>query len=469
MADRPPRPLTVRTEPVYVRRRRIAGLLAIVLLFGRVFSARIAWDTWRGQSRFNDSSTVTPTPTAGAGSGSPSATPSAAPSSTTSAGAAPKATGTIAPAAAKGPGSAAGIATPAGVRAPTPSPARSQGAPGSSGETVPVRILSLSGNLASKSVDASSRGLVFAQNMMYQHSMAAFGPDGALLKTIPDSVDLSTFGITGHPGVSKGAPVEMAFSPDGAFAWVSNYHMYGQGFSAEPSDTCTSGEGFTHSYVYKVDTATYRIVKVIEVGVVPKYVAMTPDGKHVVVTNWCSMDITVIDTATDAVVATVPSGGRYPRGIAISKDSGTAYIALMGSGKVIALDLASAKVRDFARPGSRTRHLTISPDGSKLYATNSGDNNVVEMDARTGAILRTVKVGAEPRSMTVSTDGGALYVVNYNGSSMSKIRTSDFTVVATVPTDGNPIGITYEPTKKAVWVACYSGTILVFDDSRKAR
>ncbi len=451
MADRPPRVLKISDEPVYVRRRRVAGLLAIVLLFGLVVTARAAWDTWRGQSRWNDSAEV------GAASGATSTT---SPAGSTTASSTASAT--------PSPVVAQGIVTPAGVRAPTPSPAKAQGAPGTSGETIPVRILSLSGNLASKSVDASSRGLVFAQNMMYQHSISVFGPDGALLTTIPDAVDLTTFGITGHPGRSKGAPVEMAFSPDGSFAWVSNYHMYGQGFSAEPSDTCTSGDGYTHSYVYKIDTATSQIVKVVEVGVVPKYVAMTPDGKHVVVTNWCSMDISVIDTATNAVVATVPSGGRYPRGIAISKDSGTAYVALMGSGKVIALDLATGKVRDFAQPGSRTRHLTMSPDGSKLYATNSGDNDVVEMDAKTGAILRSVTVGAEPRSMTVSADGGALYVVNYNASSMSKVRTSDFTVVATVPTDGNPIGITYEPTKKAVWVACYGGTILVFDDSRKA-
>ncbi|HQV90044.1 MAG TPA: YncE family protein, partial [Phycicoccus sp.] len=256
--------------------------------------------------------------------------------------------------------------------------------------------------------------------------------------------------------------------PDGRTAWVSNYHMYGEGFSAEPKDTCSSGDGATNSFLYKVDTSSLEIVKVVEVGVVPKYVAVTPDGKRVLVTNWCSMDINVIDTATDTVVATVPSGGRYPRGIAIAKDSRTAYVALMGSSKVIALDLTTMTVRDFATPGSRTRHLTMSPDGTKVYATNSGDNNVVELDAATGAILRKVTVGAEPRSMTVSADGGALYVVNYDAATMSKIRISDFTVVATLPTDGNPIGITYEPTKKAVWVACYGGTILVFDDSRKA-
>ena len=52
---------------------------------------------------------------------------------------------------------------------------------------------------------------------------------GGSLATIPDSVDLATFGIDGHPGTSQGAPVEAAFTKDGRFAYVSNYSMYGVG------------------------------------------------------------------------------------------------------------------------------------------------------------------------------------------------------------------------------------------------
>ena len=31
---------------------------------------------------------------------------------------------------------------------------------------------------------------------------------------------------------------------------------------------------------------------------VPKYVAVTPDNRYVLVTNWCSFDLSVIDRAT---------------------------------------------------------------------------------------------------------------------------------------------------------------------------
>ena len=144
-----------------------------------------------------------------------------------------------------------------------------------------VRILRLTGDLTPKSVVASKQGLVFAQNMMYTHTVAAFRADGAWLNDHrrlgrPREVRRSR----ATPGTSKGSPVEMAFTPDGRYAWVSNYSMYGKGYGPEGLDTCTKGDGTSPSTVYRVDTRTFAIDKVVAVGSVPKYVAVTPDGKH---------------------------------------------------------------------------------------------------------------------------------------------------------------------------------------------
>lgn len=428
----------INREPLYVRRRRVALGALLVLVAGTAF----------GCSRLGGSADPARPPAAGSSTGAP-ASPSATPSAT----AAP---------------SPDGIRTPPGVVAPTPSPNAPQGPKGKTADTKPVRVLRLGGDgsLASKSVVASVRGQVFAQNMMYHHTVSVFGPDGALLKTINDGVDLSKYGVGGHPGISKGAPVEMAFSPDGRTAWVSNYAMYGKGFLPEGSDTCNGPAGQSNSYLYEIDADTYEITRVAEVGAVPKYVAATHDGSKVLVSNWCSWTVSVVDTKTARTVATIPTGGRYPRGIAITPDDRTAFVALMGSGRIVAIDLETRKVRNFAVTGSRTRHLVLSPDGKTLYAADSGDNDVTEVDVATGKVGRSARVGAEPRSMAISPDGQALYVVDYNASSMTKVRTSTMRATFTVPTDANPIGITYEPTLKRVWVACYGGTILVFDDTR---
>ena len=354
------------------------------------------------------------------------------------------------------------------VPAPKPSPASPQGPVGSaSAETALVRTMRLTGDLAPKSVVASPAGVVVAQNMMYRHTVSAFGADGALLATVKDSVDLAKFGIKGHPGTTKGAPVEAAFTADGKHAWISNYSMYGAGYGPEGLDSCTAGDGTSPSTVYRVDTTTFAIDRVVEVGAVPKYVAVTPDDKTVLVTNWCTWDLSVIDIAKNKEVARIPLGGTYPRGIVVSPDSRTAYVALMGSDRIVTVDLASKSVKRLASPGDGPRHIVMSPDAKYLYVTHNGSGTVVKIDRATGRLLATTRVGDQPRSLTISTDGTAIYSVNYESSTVSKLRTKDLKVVGQVATDYHPIGITYEPTRKAVWVACYGGSILVFDDSKR--
>jgi len=335
-------------------------------------------------------------------------------------------------------------------------------------QTAFVRRERITGNLSPKSVVASPTGLVTAQNMMYTHTISVFTPDGKLKDTVDDSVDLSLFGIDGHPGTSRGAPVEAAFTHDGRHVYVSNYSMYGKNFGPEGLDTCNPASAPDKSFLYRIDTTTLKIDQVIPVGAVPKYVAVTPDDSTVLVTNWCSWTMSVVDVKTATLVATIPIGGAYPRGIAISPDSKTAFVAVMGSQRIAKVDLASKKVSTFAHTGDGPRHIVISPDGRYLYVTNNSSGTVSKVDANNGQVLKTVSTGRQPRSMAISGDGLAVYVVNYESSTVSKLRTSDLRQIAKTATDYHPIGIAYEPTTGSVWVACYGGSIMVFDDNKRS-
>lgn len=335
-----------------------------------------------------------------------------------------------------------------------------------SAETGMERVRRITGQMSPKSVVASTNGQVFAQNMMYTHTVSVFDAAGDLRKTIPDSVTLADYGIQGHPGVSRGAPVEMAFTPDNKHAWVSNYSMYGANFGPEGKDSCQKGDGTDESFVYKINTESYAIEQVVPVGAVPKYVAVTPNGKLVLVTNWCTWDLSIIDAASNREVARVPLPGTYPRGIVVTRDSRTAYVALMGSDKIVSVDLHSHRVSPFSQPGDSPRHIVMSPDEKYIYVTNNRSGDVVKVSRATGQIVKSAITGKAPRSMAISPDGTAIYVVNYESSTVSKVRTKDMKVLETDPTDGFPIGITYEPTRKAVWVACYGGSILVYDDTK---
>jgi YVTN family beta-propeller protein len=324
-------------------------------------------------------------------------------------------------------------------------------------------VQSIGGTISPKSVVASGAGLVFAQNMMYQHTMTVYSSAGGLVTTIPDSVDLAAFGVAGHPGMSRGAPVEAAFSPDGRDVYVSNYSMYGVGFGPEGTDTCSPASGYNDSYLYRVDVKRLVVDQVIKVGPVPKYVAITPDGRYVLVSNWCGYNLSVIDRRTAREVVRIPLG-PYPRGIAITPDSRTAYVAVMGTSNIAAIDLRTFAVSWMYGVGSGPRHVVLSPDGRYLYATLNGAGSIAKIDLTTRTVVGRVSTGINPRSMAISSDGTALYVVNYGSDTVSKLRASDLTLLQTIGTLHHPIGITYDRATDSVWVACYVGRILVFSD-----
>jgi YVTN family beta-propeller protein len=320
----------------------------------------------------------------------------------------------------------------------------------------------ITGQISPKSVAASGSGLVTAQNMMYTHTITVYDARTMKLKaTIPDSVNLAKFGVKGHPGISRGAPVEAAFSPGGLYAYVTNYAMYGTGFGPEGKDTCTPASGTDHSFTYRVNLESMKIDNVYQVGAVPKVVAVTPDGGRVLVTNWCSWDMNVINAATGKTVRTLPVGA-YPRGIAVSKDGRFALVAVMGSSHLLRVDLRNYRTRQI-QVGSGPRAVVLSDDGNSAFVTLNAEGRVAKVNLRTGAVARA-STGNAPRSLARSTDGTALYVVNYDSGTVSKLNTRNMRVLQTIKACVHPIGITYEPVTRRVWVACYTGEILVFDD-----
>jgi DNA-binding beta-propeller fold protein YncE len=150
------------------------------------------------------------------------------------------------------------------------------------------------GNISPKSVVASGDGHIIAQNMMYRHSITVYDRSYRLVKSISDRVDLKALGGPAAGGPVRGAPVEAAFSPDARYAYVSNYSMYGPGYAREGSDSCSPGSPIDRSFVYRLNMRRLGIDRVGRVGQVPKYVAATPNGRLVLVSNWCSYDLSVL-------------------------------------------------------------------------------------------------------------------------------------------------------------------------------
>jgi len=98
-------------------------------------------------------------------------------------------------------------------------------------------------------------------------------------------------------------------------------------------------------------------------------------------TLWVSNEragtLTVIDTATDRMVATVAVGGR-PRGIQASPDGRTVYVAVSRPANarpgapegIVAVDAASRRVRARFAAGTDPEQFAVGRDGAHLYASN---------------------------------------------------------------------------------------------------
>ena len=199
---------------------------------------------------------------------------------------------------------AEGDVAPSSTRAPATT-TTTQPVPDSDGTL--TLLETVTGDIAPKSVVASGRGLVFAQNMMYKHSVTVYDKSGRLVNTIPDSVDLAAFGVPDHPGISRARRSRSRSARTAPRPTC-------------PTTRCTAPASAPRAATIAALGRLRRQLRLpggrrhigdrrcLEVGSVPKYVATTPDGRYVVVTNWCTFDASIIDTATQTEVRRIPLG-----------------------------------------------------------------------------------------------------------------------------------------------------------------
>ena len=175
--------------------------------------------------------------------------------------------------------------------------------------------------------------------------------------------------------------------------------MYGEGFGPEGDDDCCRSRRLRRQLRVphqRRDAGDRR--RRSRSGTVPKYVAVTPDGKYVLMTNWCSYDLSVDPTPRPARRSSGIPMGPYPRGIVVSPDSTTAYVAVMGTHDIAKVDLTNFDVELDPRRRPRTappRHLTRR-DVAVRDAERRRAGGEDRPGQRRGAVTRS-RPGEQPR------------------------------------------------------------------------
>jgi YVTN family beta-propeller protein len=111
------------------------------------------------------------------------------------------------------------------------------------------------------------------------------------------------------------------------------------------------------------------------------------------ITNVSSNSVSVIDTASNAVVATVPVTGN-PRGIAVNPAGTRAYTTNLTANTVAVINTATNTVVATVPVGTNPCSVALKPDGTRAYVANYGANNVSVIDTASNTVIATVAVGS---------------------------------------------------------------------------
>jgi|SRR5215472_1180856 len=103
-------------------------------------------------------------------------------------------------------------------------------------------------------------------------------------------------------------------------------------------------------------------------------------AQNAYITNFGSDTVSVVNTATDSVTATIniphpPSGRAAPFGVAVSPDGSKTYVTNQFANTVSAINNATGTVATIA-VGNGPSGVAITPDGSEVYVTNQTGNTV---------------------------------------------------------------------------------------------
>lgn len=230
---------------------------------------------------------------------------------------------------------------------------------------------------------------------------------------------------------------------------------------------------FEANAVSVIDTTSNSVIATIPVGSGPFGVASTPDGRFVYVTNSGANSVSVIDTSSNAVVATVAVGGS-PLGVAVTPDGRFAYALMAGDGSVYAISTATNTVSVAAPIGMSTPvSIAFAPDGRKAYITAASANTVSVLDPATNSVTASVPVGAFPFDAAVTPDGRFAYVANLASpatEAVSVIDAAGNAVVANVALDDGSQGVAIHPDGRFVYVAhSVTNSVSVVDTATNAR
>ena len=235
-----------------------------------------------------------------------------------------------------------------------------------------------------------------------------------------------------------------------------------------------------------VDPHTLKPVARLATGRGPHEVAVSPDGRLAYVSNYGMYNvfregqrvnepghtITVLDLEKRAVRDTFDLGEyTKPHGIVVSRDGRRVWVTCEGSQAVIELDATTGAVLAAWKTGQEVSHMIVpSGDERKLFVSNIRSNSATVIERASGKVV-TLATAPGAEGIDLTPDGREVWVTNRADSSISVIDVARDSVVAKLESGGRfPIRVKFTPDGREAWVSCAeSNAVTVFDARTRAR
>jgi YVTN family beta-propeller protein len=243
-----------------------------------------------------------------------------------------------------------------------------------------------------------------------------------------------------------------------------------------------------------IDTASQKVIKVLQAGSDPEQFALSPDGKRLFVANEDAALASVVEVGSGAVVARIKVG-REPEGVVMSPDGQWVLVSNESDNSVSVIDIKTLKEVNHVTVGKRPRDMAFTPDGKAAYVSGEMDASLYRMSVPKGAVERVVQLRPEARPMSVlldarrnrlymstgrggtvaviditsapklikevtvgkrpwgialSADGRFLYTANGPSNDMSIVDTTTLTTIKTVAAGKSPWGVVVGPAPKPI-------------------
>lgn len=215
-------------------------------------------------------------------------------------------------------------------------------------------------------------------------------------------------------------PHEVAVSPDRRRALVTNY-----GTREAPVNTLTL-----------IDLSAADTSGTISLGRFTRpHGVVWIDDRRAVVTAEGAGALLVLDVDTRQVTMALATGHRLSHMVATTPDGTRAFVPDLATGLVVAFDLTNGTKSPEVFSGGGAEGVAVSPDGAEVWITNRADDTVAAFDAVTLARRATLPAGQFPIRIAFTPDGRRALVSNARSGDVSVYDTAARTEIARVRMD----------------------------------